>query len=319
MTLPRTSLPGLLAAMLFLPATVLPAEPPATDARGQATPDDAKEISADKSEGRYRKPDATKFIQVVRNEKGEATALQTAIVSYVPVAEKDRESVTVDLVAAVHVGDRSYYRELNERFEKYDVLLYELVAPEGTRVPKGGRGGGVITLVKNVLELESQVERIDYTKENFVHADMSPKQMAELMEKRGETGFTLALSVISDMLRQQQTLMQRPGDGKTPDVDLFTFLFDPNRSVKLKRAMAVQFESLDESGGLGETLGRLLITDRNKAAMKVLEKQLAAGKKRIAIFYGGAHMPDFEKRLLAEFGLKRKSAEWLTAWDLNKK
>jgi hypothetical protein len=27
-------------------------------------------------------------------------------------------------------------------------------------------------------------------------------------------------------------------------------------------------------------------------------------------------MPDFEKRLQDDFGLKRHSEEWLTAWDL---
>ena len=52
--------------------------------------------------------------------------------------------------------------------------------------------------------------------------------------------------------------------------------------------------------------------------MRVFQKQLAGGKKRIAIFYGAAHMPDFEQRLTKDFGLKRKSTGWHTAWDLRK-
>ena len=56
--------------------------------------------------------------------------------------------------------------------------------------------------------------------------------------------------------------------------------------------------------------------DRNAAALKVLQKQLAAGKKRIGIFYGAAHLPDLEKHLVEDFGLARGSQQWLTAWDL---
>jgi hypothetical protein len=60
----------------------------------------------------------------------------------------------------------------------------------------------------------------------------------------------------------------------------------------------------------------MLVDDRNAAAMKELQKQLVAGKKKIAIFYGAAHMPDFEKRLAADFGMKPTETRWVTAWDL---
>jgi hypothetical protein len=43
---------------------------------------------------------------------------------------------------------------------------------------------------------------------------------------------------------------------------------------------------------------------------------LAAGKKKIAIFYGAAHMPDFDKRLKEDFGMKRTTSEWINAWNL---
>ena len=48
----------------------------------------------------------------------------------------------------------------------------------------------------------------------------------------------------------------------------------------------------------------------------MLTRQLVDGKKKLAIFYGAAHMPDFDRRLRDEFGLTRQSQEWLTAWDL---
>jgi hypothetical protein len=84
----------------------------------------------------------------------------------------------------------------------------------------------------------------------------------------------------------------------------------------MKAALAEQLAVSDPAGGLGKTLGTILIEDRNGAAMKVFQKELAKGRKRIGIFYGAAHMPDFEKRLRDDFGLKKERVEWVTAWDL---
>ena len=83
--------------------------------------------------------------------------------------------------------------------------------------------------------------------------------------------------------------------------------------------MATQFDTEDPETGLGATINTILIADRNKAALQVLQKELVKGHKRIGIFYGAAHMPDFEKRLRLEYGFKQKSHLWVTAWDLDTK
>lgn len=268
-----------------------------------------------------------KFIRVQRNADKEPTALETAIVRYVPASGEG--NLTVDLVSVVHIGDKGYYQKLNKEFENYDVVLYELVAPEGTRIPKGGkREGGLNPLammqqmMKMGMNLESQTELIDYTKKNFVHADMSPDQIAEAMKKRGDDPLTLILSVATEMIRQQNRQAQEKDKNPhaQPDLDPLTLLLDPDGPNKLKKVMATQMEDLDgATAGLGQTLNTILITDRNGAAMKVFAKELANGKKKIAIFYGAAHMPDFEKRLRDDFGLKRGSEQWFTAWDLQQK
>src|SRR4051794_8011465 len=84
-----------------------------------------------------KKPAPSKFIRIVKDKEGQPVSLDTATVRYVPATGE--EGVVVDLVAVVHIGDRSYYEKLNKQFEQYDVVLYELVAPQGTRIPKGGR------------------------------------------------------------------------------------------------------------------------------------------------------------------------------------
>src|SRR5262249_11256748 len=128
------------------------------------------------AEADAQKPAPSLFIRVQRDAKGQPVALQTAVVRYT----SGQGDLVVDLISAVHVGDRAYYEKLNEQMEQYDVLLYELVAPSGTRIPRGGKPlrDNPLALLqqmgKLVLGLESQTEQIDYTKTNFVHADLSP-------------------------------------------------------------------------------------------------------------------------------------------------
>jgi hypothetical protein len=280
-----------------------------------------------KDKPRVEKSKAPQFLRVERDKKGEPLTLQTATVRYRPASGEGE--LVVDLIGVVHIGEKSYYERLNGQFEQYDVLLYELVAPEGTRVPKGGKGRGdnpvgmLQGMMKSALELDSQLEHVDYTKKNFVHADLSPDQMAAAVRKRGDDGLTIFLRVMADMMQQQNLVEQkRAKDGakEGPEIDLLGLLFDPDRGLKLKRLLAQQFEDLDGvGGGLGSTLNTILVADRNEAAMKVLQKEMAKGRKKIGIFYGAAHMPDFDKRLRADFGLKPEKEEWLTAWDLKPK
>ena len=99
-----------------------------------------------------------------------------------------------------------------------------------------------------------------------------------------------------------------------------SLLFDPNGPVKLKRILAEQMAGMiAPESSLGPTITTILVADRNQAALTVFQKELARGKKKIGIFYGAAHMPDFEKRLREEYGYKRSGEDWQAAWDLRPK
>src|SRR5262249_44271283 len=144
--------------------------------------------------------------------------------------------LTVDLIAVVHVADRDYYEKLNKHFTQYDALLYELVAPAGTKIPKGGKknNDNLVSLLQNLMKLalglDHQMDVVDYTKKNFVHADMSPQDMAAAMEKRGDTAFTLTLSILADLLRQQNVMAKKLGENPNDAVDLdpLALLTDPD-------------------------------------------------------------------------------------------
>lgn len=277
------------------------------------------EEPADKAESAQAEQRA-KYIRITRDEADEPLALQTAIVHFAPAAGKaagGSDELQVDLVGAVHVGEKSYYEALNKAFENYDVVLYELVAPEGTRVPKGGKSSGhPIALLQNgmkdMLALEHQLELVDYTKENMVHADMSPDDFAKSMEDRDESFLGMFARMWGQAIAQQSAQKSR-----TSDFDVLAALFSRDRAGTMKRVMAEQFENVE---GVMQALegpdGSTIITERNKVALKKLAEQIAAGKKKIAIFYGAGHLGDMEKRLNSDFELKRSGEEWLDAWIL---
>ena len=81
--------------------------------------------------------------------------------------------------------------------------------------------------------------------------------------------------------------------------------------------MAGQFENMESQIMLFDgPNGSTILTERNRKAFEVLAQQLEAGKKKIGVFYGAAHLPDMDKRLLADFGMKRKEISWVKAWTL---
>ncbi len=287
-------------ALVLAICPVLVAAPPSADA---------------KQDGRGQK-----YLRLLRKADGTPLALEAAVVRCAPrdAAKRSRGPV-VDLVSAVHVAEKGYYTKLNREFRDYDAVLYELVAPEGTRIPKGGGGSdspvsAVQMGITNVLELEFQLNAIDYGRPNMVHADMSPEQFAASMQRRGESVLTMFMRMLGYALARQQ------GSGQSPDAQLLLAFFDKNRALALKRVLAEQFEDLEGSLlALDGPDGSTIISERNKVALGVLRKQLAAGKKRIAIFYGAGHMPDLHRRLRDDFGLATTRTRWLAAWNLQPK
>lgn len=258
----------------------------------------------------------SQFMRIEERPGISARILQVAVVSY---KYPQSETPVVDLVGAVHIGEKSYYQELNQRFENYDAVLYELVAPHDEEIPKGGREesagliGNMQIGMKNILGLGFQLEEIDYTVENFVHADMSPEEFEASMKDRGESFFSMFLKMWAAGMSQQYS------SSALSELALIKALFSSNRQQALKNVMAEHFI---ESDGVLDVLegkeGSTLITERNKKALQVLRTELQKPKnKHIAIFYGAGHMKDFNMRLIRDFGFEPFKITWIDAWDLS--
>jgi hypothetical protein len=299
---------------------------------GAALAQRAAAVSADPTSAVAR-PDAEGFVaadaaevgsdwvRLAHDDNKQIVGLETAIVRYVlPAKRPGQRPAEVDLIGAVHIGDAAYYAQLNKRFAHYDALLYELVAPPGTVVEQGAGTsstsmvGALQNSAKTLLDLEHQLEQIDYTKKNFVHADISPDQFAQAMKDRHESFLEMYFRLLGQSVAQQSEMAAK---GQSLNMDLLTALFAKDRPRRLKIALAKQISEMESLlVDFGGPDGSVLISERNKRALAVLKQQLAAGKKHIGIFYGAGHLPDMDQRLRKDFGMKPVGITWLTAWNL---
>ncbi len=263
-------------------------------------------------------PKSDQFFRITRSKSGALHALETEISRF--TGQYNGRPVTVDLIAAVHVGEADYYDTLNREFKQYDALLYELIAPEGKQLPPPGeRPPSVVSSiqksVQTLLALEFQLDRIDYQAKNFVHADLSAEAfISALTAGTGDLWMTLARMLLKEAMSKEQE------NNPLQELKLLLALLasdDAERAFRLRRFLAENFGNVEEMvGGLDGPAGAALIGDRNQRAIDVLVEQIKAGKSTLAIFYGGAHMPDMKERLLKALPLKPAGTRWLTAWRL---
>ena len=242
--------------------------------------------------------------------------LQTAIHSY-----RDSNGRELNLVSAIHIADAEYYSLLNEFFKTQDLVLYELVAePDQRPGPESNvAGSSPLSLIQNLvaraLDVEFQLQQIDYTPANFRHADLSPAELGRIMAEKDESFFTMVLDVAIAQQASAQSRNQQQGEVSISS--LLMALSSENQSQALKYLLARELgraESLLLDPQLEENL--TLLGDRNRVAIAALIDALAeTDKNAISLFYGAAHMPGLE-RVVLELGFKASDQSWLTAWAI---
>jgi hypothetical protein len=260
--------------------------------------------------------DGTPFMRFVDDNHG-GGRLETAIATY-----RNDAGQTVRLVAAVHIGEKSYYEGLNDTFRSDDAVLYEMVKPKGmgAPVPHAPAKSGISQFqhfLKDSLNLDFQLDDVDYSRPNFVHADMDAETFEKMQDERGESMFTL-------MLRQMMDTMSHPENGPAANLDgdqltneLITLITRPDSERQLKLLLARHMGDAEKAAaGLDGPNGSVILTERNKAALKVLADTLKQGKQHISVFYGAAHMPSMSQTLVKDMGFHEVGVEYRMAWDL---
>ncbi len=297
---------------------------------------DVREVVPDK--------DAPKGDKVVRyasgaragDTKAAQEGLQVALLHLV----HPRTGQRVDLVGAVHIADLAFFREVQRVLEDADVVLYEMVKPQDAEPEAEQEGPNPLRAFQQKLAgwfgFAFQLDGISYDRPHFVHADMTMEEFSGAAEGLGKApasegepapppepgaakpGLKLpgALGNIEGQIGMIEALLKGLGiedQARGPQV---------RRSVKMMLGRVLGAMGSKVGVLLGAEVSELLITKRNEVVIERLKvlmpkdglKDGPADAKTIAIFYGAAHLPDLEQRLLA-LGFERVGARWLLAWD----
>ena len=260
------------------------------------------------------------FVRFVEGEQQWQGKLQTSINRYV-----SKNGNEVELVAAVHVADLAYYQALNAYFEQRDVVLYELVTSEPdpdlsqqARDDGGSAIGFVQAAMASYLQLQFQLQVINYGADNFRHADLSMQELMSIMGAKNENFFTMFLNLAAAQMasEQQARLNGSAAVSSFTVLSLLTALAADNQGQAVKYLVA---QELGRSGGLiidAELESQVTILgDRNAVALGELQDVLSNGSElRISLFYGDAHMPGIERALLEELQFSLSETTWLDAW-----
>lgn len=303
------------------------------EAADAAAPAAGAPVAAAQGGGDEQTTTPSDFVRFVAVEDG--GHLDTAITTY------HKDGVDVIFYGAVHIADKACYEELNDRFTTCDVLLYELVGPDDYRPTKDRETGfNPVAMLQNGmkrgLELAFQLDEIDYLADNFVHADMTAAEFASSMEKRGESLLTIMLDMMlqgMQMQREQQAAADEAageaedggeaeaGDGAeaeaAPAMDLVTAFRSGEGRHLLRMQFASQLEQMEMLAAGGE--GSTLLEGRNEKCLEVLQREIGNDHDRIGIYYGAAHLPHLERRLVEDLGFRKTGHEWLVAWDCKKR
>ncbi|XP_062090780.1 uncharacterized protein LOC133797035 [Humulus lupulus] len=203
-----------------------------------------------------------------------------------------------------------------------------------------------------ILTLDFQLDCLDYEAENWYHADLDFETFKLLQTEKGESFFSFArdmtlkstkamiqsASVREDLgpwrskLLWASRVLPMPlvglliiggvcadGGSQSSEFPEFEALsrLDFGAAMKVYLAKRLTSEFTQVTADVEES--SVIIGERNRAAIEALSKLLDEGHNRIAILYGGGHMPDLGRRLREDFDLVPSRVRWITAWSIRNK
>jgi hypothetical protein len=240
------------------------------------------------------------------------------------------DGTTIDLAGAVHIADASYYEDLNSRFPKYDAVLYELVGnpadlKEAQQAPKEPEAKGRANPIRflqqsmgSLLKLSFQLEKINYSLPNLVHADVTAEEFAALQKARGESMMSLWAKAMAAQYDEDNADLRAATELDAGRI--LRMLLSRNAAAEFKTVFAKMFDQAERAtASLEGDSGSAILKDRNEVAFRKLrEITTAKPASRLCIFYGAAHMPGIEALIISELQGKPSGSTWLPAWTMPK-
>jgi len=224
--------------------------------------------------------------------------------------------VKVTLYGVVHVADEAYYQQVQRDLAGYDAVLYEGVGATKeamAQARKQGSSSGLSAFQKGfgqLLGLQFQMEGLEYTHKNLVHADMGREQFQQQTE--GQSLNPLDRFISPEQQKQLAPFIKMAGEFLNMWLES-----NPDMRNTWKTTLGSQMSEADMTQQLPPQMYKTIVIDRNQIVMDVLAEQLKdhPQKKNIAIFYGAAHNPDFAQRF-RKLGYTKTSVRWMTAWNI---
>ena len=269
--------------------------------------------------------DAPLWLKLDRNESGVPLRLATSIVRFEGEFCADdgkTRTVSIDLIGAIHLGEAAYYERLNAEFKEYETVVFELVANEGfdakdLAVAKEAKNEAPPSpldaipflqhLFADALGFVNQIDGIDYSAPNLKRGDANADDFLVRLTTGGDIPNFFADSAFDSLLSSNS--------GRVEGWAL-AYLLAKDKRLTLRRLFADELAQSEISSEPNER-ETALIHFRNKIAINVALQELEAGKTKIAVFYGAAHLDDLARRVEKALEKPRRlEPRWITAWSM---
>ena len=227
-------------------------------------PKEADPVTGEQKENKSQDKDFIRF-----KESETSASLETASAKYT-----HKDGTTVELIGVVHIADKVYYEKLNEKFKHYDALLYEMVGgdpdkpltKEDLQANKKNPMRFFQLLIGGMMKLDFQLDHIDYTAKNFVHADMTLKTFQDRQKAKGEN----LLSLLEKSIEAQEKAASQ-NKNNFNFASMFKLLNEEGGSNGMKLALGRQFHDIESMIGAMEGQKTLEILE---TLQKLLEDRL---------------------------------------------
>ena len=262
------------------------------------------------------------------NVSNDTLVLESRIQRFVPT--RGNSSPILSLVGVVHIGEASYYKQIQSFLDTQNIVLYERVKPPKKlptptptpepiasptqTAPPPRPPASIQKRLADTLGLTFQLTEIHYDRPFFINSDLSVDDLRTIASKSGK-GTEDQLNGLLGMLTGQG-FMGAFMNGMMDRMDK-----NPRQRAYFKRFLmqTLSTQGMMETalGGApaGQmSLGDLIIVERNKAVISDVKSTIATKKPRtLSVFYGAGHMEDMQKRLITELGYKPTETRWIPA------
>jgi len=195
-----------------------------------------------------------------------------------------------------------------------DLLLDD---PAGVQPLTAFEEDGLQAQLADALDLEFQLDALNYGGTNWHCSDMSIDQLQREMEKRG-LDFSLVEDTLAGSSLPAQLVKLLLGVVRMADAFFEGAVSD---TIKVLLIEMLGDESVLEIGfsQFDEGFAEVIIDERNQIVIDDL-KQLIEREtplESVAILYGAGHMPDMARRLGEQLGYEPNGARWLRAIEVD--